>query len=369
MAAMKKGSAKKGIAEVRARIDAVDDKIAALLRKRADLAGEAADAKKAQPGAVFARPEREAEILRRLSAAGGKLPRPAVRAIYREIISACLALEKPQTVCYLGPPHTFTHDAARKHFGASAEYIPASSVGAVFARAEKGLCDFAVFPFENSGEGTVGEAFDALLETPLSLCGEIMLRVRHNFLAASPILPEEVKTVYGHPQALAQCRRWLAQNAPKAALAAMESNAAAARYVAQSGAGKKIAAIASLSAAKHYKLAAAASDIEDSAYNTTRFLIASAACPAPSSADKTSFMMTVHSKAGALYRLLEPFSRLKINMTKFESRPSRAKMWEYVFYTDIDGHRDSPQVARALDEIGKLAPFLKVLGSYPRAEE
>ena len=364
--AMKDGIA--GLAKLRGQIDALDDELMALLRRRAELTGNAGVLKKARNEKVFLRAGREAEILRRLSPAGGALAESSVRAIYREIISACLAVEKPQTISYLGPPHTFSHDAARKHFGAAAAYEPAPSIRAVIELAEKELSGFAVVPFENSGEGTVGETFDALLETPLSIGGEIMLRVRHNLLSAEAFAPEAAETIYAHPQALAQCRRWLERAAPQAKTQPAESNAAAARFAAGQN-GAKIAAIASLSAAQHYGLKTIAADIEDSPFNTTRFLILGAAHPEPSGADKTSLLMTAPSEAGALYRLLEPFSRLGINMTKFESRPARGQLWEYVFYIDIDGHRASPEITRALEEIGERAAFLKVLGSYPRGQD
>ncbi len=354
------------IPKIRAQIDALDDKLTALLRRRAELTGKAGAVKRARNEKVFLRAGREAEILRRVASLGGALSESSVRAIYREIISACLAVEKTQTICYLGPEHTFTHDAARKHFGAAADYIPAATVRAAIERAEKELCDFAVVPFENSGEGTVGDTFDALLQTPLAVGGEIMLRVRHNLLAAKQFAPEETELVCAHPQALAQCRQWLEHAAPQAKTRPAESNAAAAQFVAAQK-NKKFAAIASLSAAEYYGLKTIAADIEDSPFNTTRFLMLGAAHSAPSGADKTSLVMSARSKAGALYRLLEPFSRLGINMTKFESRPARGQLWEYVFFVDIDGHRDSPKTARALDEIGERAAFLKVLGSYPRA--
>lgn len=358
---------KKGLAELRAQIDALDDELMALLRRRAELTGKAGALKKAQKEKVFLRAGREAEILRRLAPDGGALAESSVRAIYREIISACLAVEKPQTISYLGPPHTFTHDAARKHFGGAASYEPASSIRAAVEKTEKELADFAVVPFENSGEGTVGETFDGLLETPLSIGGEIMLRVRHNLLAAREFLPEEAAEIHAHPQALAQCRRWLERAAPRAKMRPAESNAAAARFAAEQN-DANIAAIASLSAARHYELKTIAADIEDSSFNTTRFLILGAAQPEPSGADKTSLLLTAPSKAGALYYLLEPFSRLGINMTKFESRPARGRLWEYVFYIDIDGHRSESKTAQALEEIGERAAFIKILGSYPRAE-
>ena len=369
-----KGSKKSeaGLSKVRADIDAIDDKLIALLNKRVKLTEKAGSIKRAAGAEVFARLEREAEILQRLSQNRGGIPEESVRAIFREIISACLSVEKRQTICYLGPEHTFTHDAARKHFGSSADYKPELALREVFGRVEKDICDFAVVPFENSGGGTVGSTFDALLNTSLEICGEIMLRVRHNLLAASPIAPNKFRTVFAHPQALAQCRGWLEHNAPNIKISAMESNAAAAKFVSESKNSQNkdiFAAIASRSAAEHYGLKVIAADIEDSAFNTTRFFVMGVKSPGPSSDDKTSFVMSAPSKAGALYHLLEPLKRLKINMTKFESRLTRDRLWEYVFYVDIDGHRETKNVAKALDEIRQRAAFLKVLGSYPRAAE
>lgn len=358
-----------GLPEVRVQIDAVDDELLALLRRRADLTTTAGKIKQAAGAKTFARPEREADILRRLAPGGGALTESSVRTIFREIISACLAIEQPQTVCYLGPPHTFTHEAARKYFGGDARYESADTVRAVFGRAEKELCHFAVVPFENSGEGTVGDTFNMLLETPLFICGETTLRVRHNLLAAADLSAAEIESVYAHPQALAQCRKWLARNAPQAAKHAMESNAAAASYVAKQGG--KIAAIASASAGRHYEMSTVAADIEDSAFNSTRFLTLGTVRPGPSAADKTSFIihMAASNKSGTLYELLEPMSRLGVNMTKFESRPAHGKFGEYFFYVDIDGHQEDDTVAQTLDEIRARAAFIKVLGSYPRAAE
>ena len=362
---------KQGIPEIRAQIDALDDKLTALLRRRAELTGKAGAIKRAQNETTFLRAGREAEILRRVAGLGGALPKSSMRAIYREIISACLAVEKTQKICYLGPRCSFTHDAAAKHFGSAAVYESEETIRAVVKNTEKNGCDFAVVPFENaSGEGTVGHTFDALIETPLLVCGEIMLRVQHNLLAAEKFAPEEIQEIRAHEQALAQCREWLEHNAPGAKTRLASSNAAAARY-AQTAGGKKTktAAIASLSAAKHYKLKTLAAGIEDSSSNTTRFLILGAARPEPTGADKTSLITAAQSKPGAVYYLLEPFSRLGINMTKFESRPARGLPWEYVFYIDIDGHRDDKKTARALGEMQERAAYLKILGSYPRAED
>ncbi|MGU9951027.1 MAG: prephenate dehydratase [Gammaproteobacteria bacterium WSBS_2016_MAG_OTU1] len=359
---------KEDLLKIREQIDSVDDKLMALLRERATLAKKVGDIKQQAGEQGFARLDRQADILRRLAPKGELLKKESVRAIYNEIMSACLAVEKPPTVAYLGPANTFTHDAARKFFGDGAEYTPATSIRGAISRAEESDCDFAVLPFENSNQGTVGETFDALLSKhSLTINGEIMLRVRHNILANSKLAFSQIEMVYAHPQALAQCRLWLEQNMPQAKTEPTISNAAAAKIVAERA--YNYAAIASESAGKHYRLETLAAGIEDNASNTTRFFILGKSSPAPSESDKTSFVMTTPSKAGALHHLLEPLTRLDINMTKFESRPSNVGIWEYVFFVDIDGHQQTENVAQALKEMGERTEYLKVLGSYPKAVE
>ena len=363
-----KKSAAKTLSALRADIDAVDDNVMKLLRQRADITAKVGALKSQHHDSVFARPEREADILRRLAPHGGKLAPQSVRAIYRQIISACLACEKVQTICYLGPPHTFTHDAARKHFGDSAVFAPADSIPGIFRRLEKSLCDYAIAPFENSSEGTVGDTFDALLQTSLHINGEIMLRVRHHLWARKPIKLSAVKTVYAHPQALAQCRHFIGKYMPQAKTAAADSNAAAAQWVATQKTAA-VTAIASRSAGAHYQLSAVAEDVEDSSSNTTRFFVIGKQPTPPSNNDKTSVIFTVPEKAGALYYALEPLARHKINMTKFESRPSRGDLWQYVFFADLGGHAKTPKMQKALAEMESRAAFLKILGSYPKAAE
>ena len=356
------------IKSLRKQIDALDDNIMELLRQRADLARAVGGIKNSNDAQGFARLEREADILRRLSNNSGRLSEAATQAIYREIISACLALEKPQKIAYLGPSYTFTHSAACKNFGSSAVYEPTESIEDALRQVEKGHCDFAVVPFENSSEGTVSDTVHALLDFPLSLCGEIMLRIHHHLLAPPGTTLSAIKAIYAHPQALAQCRVWLQRNAPQAACFPMQSNAAAACHVAERG-EQNIAAIASQLAARHYQLQEIAADIEDSSFNTTRFFVVGATSPPPSEQNKTSLIVAASDKAGALYYLLEPFNRLGINMTKFESRPMRGQLWQYIFFIDIDGHQQDAKVAQALSEISARAAFLKSLGSYPKALE
>ena len=356
---------KDDLSDIRIRIDRLDDELLELLRQRAELAICAGKTKKS--GSVFLRPEREAEIIRRLSKQGGVLPDASIAAIYREIISACLAGERAQRIAYLGPQGTYSYDAARKHFGHAAEFLPAKTIAAVLREVEKENCDFAVVPLENSTEGTVGATMDALLETPLMIGGEIMLRIRHNLLSRAADLGA-IRSIHAHPQALAQCRRWLEDNVANISRIAGESNAAAAAHAA---ADETAAAIASLSAASIFNLSVLADDIEDSAFNTTRFLILGRAQPAPSGVDKTSFIMTTRHESGAMLRLLEPMARAGVSMTKLESRPSHGQLWEYFFYVDVTGHLQDANggVAASLDEIKSLAPRLKILGSYPCAAD
>ena len=358
------------LGDIRDEIDALDVQLFELLRNRATLAGRAGEIKRKRNDKQFAKLEREEEVLRNAAKGGGDvIPESSMRAIYREIISACLALEKAQNVCYLGPEYTFTHEAAKKHFGDSAEYTSAATVRESISMTEKEVCNFTIAPFENSTGGTIGETFDALVETNLQICGEIILRIRHQLLAETDLPLDSVDLIYAHQQAFEQCREWLAHNAPQADLVPLESSAAAAEMASRRGTkqGKpRTAAIASLSATGRYQLKTIAEDIEDSAFNTTRFLMLGHTSPRPSGDDKTSFIMRAHHKSGALYNLLEPFSRLKINMSKFESRPARGKLGDYLFFVDIDGHQEDKNVKKALKEIDEHSSFLKILGSYPK---
>ncbi|MDM5146848.1 prephenate dehydratase [Candidatus Persebacteraceae bacterium Df01] len=352
------------LADIRLRIDALDEKFIALLRERANLAKCAGAIKNKQKSNCYARLEREAEILRRLSSQGGILPAEAVTAIYREIIAACLACEKPQQIAYLGPPGTYTYDAARKHFGHTAQLQPAKNIYAAVREVEKKHCDYAVVPFENSTAGTVGTTMDVLLETPLVICGETMLRIRHNLLAHTEDI-KKIDTIYAHPQSLDQCRRWLEDNMPGVAKVPCESNAAAAEKATNH---TNAAAIASESAATIFNLSVVAADIEDSAANTTRFLILGHHQPGPSGQDKTTFVMTSHHEAGSMLRLLEPMAQRGVNMCKLESRPSSGNLWAYAFYVDVDGHvQENTELQHCLEEIRERATFLKMLGSYPKA--
>ena len=372
----------KKLQALRDKIDELDDGIVALLAQRAAAAAEVGKLKDAAaeiqskskgksdaknttgaPGKHSA-PAREAQILRRVGNKGGKLGSRAITAIYREIISACLSCESRQHIAYLGPPGTFSHEAARTFYGDAALLLPFGTINDAVREAEKNRCHFAIVPLENSTGGTVGETVDALLTTPLAVCGEIMIRVRHHLLSHAANF-KDVKEIYGHPQALEQCRRWLAVNLPLAQTKHAGSTAAAA----QIAAGKpRAAAVGSAMAAEIYQLPPIAPDIEDSALNTTRFLIlGSPAQLPPTGNDKTSLLMSVREEAGAMYHLLAPFAEHGINMNKLESRPSRGQVWKYIFLTDIDGHLTDAPVAAALAQVRLRAAFIKILGSYPKA--
>ena len=349
------------IAGLRAKIDALDDELLALLNRRAALARRIGALKAGVPPY---RPEREAAILRRVAGANaGPLPREGVAAVFREVISACRALEQPLGVAYLGPPGTFSEMAALQQFGRSAQAQACASIDEVFRSAETGASAFAVVPVENSTEGAVGRSLDLLLATPLKICGEVVLRVRQNVLRRGGGL-KGVKRVYSHPQSLAQCQRWLAQHLAGAQQIPVASNAEAARIAARSASS---CAIGPEIAAARYGLKLVAANIEDDANNRTRFLVLGAVEPAPTGRDGTSIVLSAPNRPGAVHALLTPIAKHGVSMSRLESRPTRVGKWEYYFFVDLEGHRQDGPVAAALDELERLAPFLKVLGSYPLA--
>jgi chorismate mutase/prephenate dehydratase len=346
---------------LRGEIDRVDERILEALNERAKLARAVGSLKVGQAY----RPEREAQVLRRIKELNpGPLASEKVAMIFREIMSACLALERPITVAYLGPRGTFSERAAMKHFGLAAEAVAVPSIDEVFRNVESAAADFGVIPVENSTEGAVGRSLDLMPQTSAKVCGEVIVRIHHHLMAkaAGPI--GEVKRVFSHGQSLAQCHEWLNANMPKAERVAVSSNAEAARRASEEAGS---AAVAGEMAAEHYGLAILASNIEDEPNNTTRFLVLGDYEPKPSGRDKTSLVLSARNRAGAVYEMLTPFAKRGVSMTKFESRPSKVAVWEYLFFVDIEGHRASPQVAEALEDVGKIAGYLKVLGSYPSA--
>jgi chorismate mutase/prephenate dehydratase len=350
------------IDKLRREIDALDDELAGLLQRRASLAKDIGARKGGQPAY---RPDRESEILRRVSAVKGVLPGERVAAVFREIISACRGAEEAIRVSYLGPEGTFSEQAVRRHFGSAVEGLACASVDEAFRRCESGAAQFTVVPAENSTEGVVGRTLDLLVATPLRICGEIELRVQQNLLSRGGSL-SEVKKIYSHSQSLAQCNGWLAQNLPNAERVPVASNAEAAQRAAKEpGSG----AIAGEAAGERYGLQALARSIEDDPNNTTRFLVLGQVAAAPTGRDRTSLVMSAENKPGAVHALLSPLAQHGVSMTRIESRPARARaaLWEYLFFIDVEGHEHDERLAAALAALRGKAPFLKVLGSYPVA--
>ena len=349
---------------LRSEIDAVDSAILEQLNRRAALVLQVGQLKR-ERSADFHVPSREREIYERLTLENrGSFPNEALRSVYREIISACLALEAPMKVAFLGPKATFSHLATMHQFGFSAELVPQKSIPAVFEEVEKGRALYGVVPVENSTEGVVSYTLDMFMESELKINAEVLLEVHHDLLSRTGRL-EDVKKVYSHPQPIAQCRKWLEENLPNVPLVDVASTAVAAQIV---GEDYTAAAIASELAASLYDLKAVRSRIEDQVNNFTRFLVIGKKLAEKSGDDKTSLMFSVKDEVGILYRMLEPFASRGINLSKIESRPLKKKAWEYVFFLDLEGHISDPDVAGAVQELKGLCQFLKILGSYTRAK-
>ncbi len=349
----------------REQIDRLDEQIQQLINQRAAAAQEVARIKLAEdPDAHFYRPEREAEVLQKVKARNrGPLDDEEVARLFREIMSACLALEQRLNIAFLGPEGTFTQAAALKHFGHSVITQPLGSIADVFREVEAGSCHYGVVPVENSTEGVISYTLDMFIGSPLKICGEVMLRINHHLLAEEEDATK-IETVYSHQQSFAQCRGWLDRHLPHAERVAVGSNAEAAR---QAQGHPASAAIAGEAAAEIYGLKFVARNIEDEPGNTTRFLVVGKRDAAQSGNDKTSLLLATRNEAGALYGMLSPLARHGISMTRIESRPSRRGIWDYVFFVDVEGHRKDPQVASALAELERESRLFKVLGSYPCA--
>src|SRR6267154_1691460 len=345
----------------RAAIDALDEKIAALLNERATRAA-AIGKLKANGGAY--RPEREAEVLRRIADANrGPLANDALARLFTEIISACRALEQPLAVAYLGPQGTFSEMALGKQFGTSVAAQPCASIDEVFRAAEAGTAQYAVVPVENSTDGAIGRTLDLLLTTPLKICAEVVLRVQQNLMAKRPSM-KALRKVYSHPQSLAQCHGWLSQKLPGAQRVPLASNAEAVRVAATAAAETYTRP---QHAALPYGLKLLARSIEDDPKNRTRFLVLGSHDAGSSGKDRTSLVMTTHNRPGSLHELITSFSAHDVSMTRLESRPARTGQWEYYFYVDLEGHQQDAKVAKALAELRDKAPFVKIFGSYPAA--
>ncbi len=347
--------------DLRAQIDALDARLVKLISDRARIVQRVGHLKQ---GAGVYRPEREAQVLRRVASLNaGPMPSPLLQRVFTELMSACRALEDQTSVAYLGPEGTYSQEAALKHFGGAGQFAACTTIDDVFRRVESGAMGYAVVPVENSTEGAVGRTLDLLLATNARVCGEVMLPV-HQCLMAKGKKRDAIRVVYSHSQSLAQCQRWLGANLAHARQVAMVSNAEAARVAAGDPAA---GAIASKTAADLYGLNVLARNIEDDPRNTTRFLVLANHDAGRSGKDKTSLILSTQNVPGAVHELLTPLARNKVSMTRLESRPARTGLWEYVFYVDIEGHHQDANVARALGELERKAAVFKNLGSYPVA--
>lgn len=346
---------------LRERIDSIDDTILQLVSERAGIAQQVGHTKK---GEKIYRPEREAQIVRRLREANpGPLSGDVIERLIREVISACRALEQTLRVAYLGPAGTFSQQAVHKHFGHEAEALAEADIDACFHAVETGRADFAVVPVENSTEGAIVRTLDLIVSSPLKICSEVMLPI-HQALMRKDAGMEGIQRVYGHAQSLAQCQKWLGRHLPNAERVSVVSNSDGARRAA---AEHDSATLGSATAAELYGLAVVEARVEDEVSNTTRFLVLGKTDAAPSGRDKTSLVMGAHNQPGAVVKLLQPLAEAGISMSKLESRPARGSNWEYLFFVVCNGHREDPELASALREIEARAAFLKVLGSYPAA--
>jgi chorismate mutase/prephenate dehydratase len=347
----------------RSRINNLDEEILNLLNRRGQVALQIGELKR-QQGLPYFVPEREAEILERLVAQNrGPLTADAVRAIWREVLSASLALEHPLAVAYLGPPATFTHQAAVRRFGSSAQFIPVRSIANIFDEVERGRAQYGVVPVENSTEGAVNVTLDKLIDADVVIVGEVTLDIAEHLLSRASDLGD-IKLVCSHPQALAQCRGWLAAHLPEVPTEEMSSTTASAERAKED---PSVAAIASEMAARLYDLPILRARIEDNAANSTRFLVIGRRPAPPTGRDKTSILFSMKNEPGVLYSILAPFAERRLNLTKIESRPTKRRPWEYVNFVDFEGHRDTEDVRAVLAEVKERCQFLKVLGSYPAA--
>jgi chorismate mutase / prephenate dehydratase len=351
----------KRLAPIRDKIDALDSQILDLLSQRAQAAQEVGHIKGGFASPVF-RPERERQVVARLQENNtGPLLPDGIAAIWREVMSACRALEARQTIAFLGPVGTFSEQAAQKYFGHSIAALPCMSLDEVFKSVEKGTAQFGVVPVENSSEGAISRTLDLLLDSPMHISGEVVLPIHHHLLTKTGNL-NGVTTVCAHAQALAQCQQWLSEHAPQLKRQAVSSNAEAARMAASDS---SIAAIAGDRAQVAYALQAVAAQIQDDSHNRTRFVVVGSYECQPTGHDQTSLVLSVDNQPGAVHRLLAPLAKHGVSMNRFESRPARKGTWEYHFYIDVAGHANDTKVAKALEELNEIAAFYKNLGSYP----
>lgn len=352
------------VSELRKQIDILDSKIVAYLNKRSQVTLKIRNLKKKAGKGIYS-PEREQEVIRRIKNVNkGPLPNCSLEAVYREIMSGALALERPLRIAYLGPEATFTHLAAIKKFGSQLEYLPCDSIASVFREVEKANADYGVVPIENSIEGAVTHTLDMLIDSDLTICSEVMMKVAHNLL--SNYAKEKITKIYSNPQVFAQCRIWLKENFPNVEMIDTSSTAKAAQIAKVE---KNSGCIANILAANVYNLKVIARNIEDYSSNITRFLVISSNKAAgPTGRDRTSVVFSIKDKVGALYGILAPFKKYGINLTKIESRPSKKKAWDYYFFLDLEGYIENKNVSCALKELESNTKYLKILGSYPKGE-
>ena len=351
------------ITKLRKKVDKIDEHVLEMLNERAKLSLSIGRAKSKKGTSVYV-PDRENQIYSRLIFKNkGPLSNDSLKAIYREVMSGSLSLEKPLKITYLGPPFTFTHIAALKKFGLSVEYVSCNSITDIFVEVERNRADYGVVPIENSIEGAVNHTLDMLIDSPLKICSEIYLEVSHSLLSRGSNT-KKIKKVYSNPQVFGQCRLWLESNMPGVELGEVSSTTKAAEIASKE---KNSAAIGSIMAARKYGLKVLAESIEDVPHNITRFLVVGKTLARPTKDDKTSIMFSVKDKIGALHDTLAPFKKNRINLTKIESRPSKRRHWEYYFFADLEGHYEDEKVKKALSELKGECLHLKILGSYPKA--
>jgi chorismate mutase/prephenate dehydratase len=352
------------LTEHRQSIDGIDAQIVALLNERTRHVLEIGEIKRRQGQEIYA-PHRERAVLQKVCKLNaGPITDDGLRAIYREIMSSALSLEKNLTIAYLGPEATFTHQAAVKRFGSSLRYAPQRTIADVFNEVARQHADYGVVPVENSTEGVVTHTLDMFVDSDLKVVAQVVLPISH-CLAGRAKRHEDILKLYVHPQTLAQCRGWIQRTLPRAELIETSSNARSAELASKD---PKSAALCGELAAETYALPVMERDVQDNAANATRFLVLGRQMPPPSTADRTSLMFSIRDEVGALHRALAPFRRHRINMTKIESRPSKRRAWEYFFFVDCDGHAETGRLAKAIEMLGEHCSFVKILGSYPNGD-
>ena len=352
----------KKLSDLRKEIDKIDTSVIDLVNKRAKLSCSIGEIKKKKNQPIYS-PDRESQIYARIvKKNGGPVTDLGIKSIYREIMSACLSLEQPMTVAYLGPEVTFTHQAALKKFGGSVSYLSCDNISDVFGEVEKGNADYGVVPIENSTEGAVNHTLDMFVDSSLVICSEVYSPIKHSLLSKANSI-KAIKRVYSNPQVFGQCRKWIEKNIPQVKLVESSSTAKAAQIASKNA---SYACMASTLAAKKYQLKVLAKSIEDSSNNITRFLVIGKKMSKVSGKDMTSIVFSVKDKPGILHDMLGPFKNAGINLTKIESRPSKKKVWKYYFFVDMEGHTEDKDIKKAISNLKKKCYFLKNLGSYPR---